>query len=142
MKNKLLVGFSILVLAVFGAVRASAQVDTSDGVGRVSLINGEVSTQRGDSGDWAAAALNQPVVSGDRVSTGGASRTEVQLDYANVLRLGDNSQATIASLTRTQMQIQLGQGLADFSVFKGSEAEVEIDTSNVAVHPARKESWQ
>ena len=39
-----------------------------------------------------------------------SSRTEVQLDYANVLRLGDNSQATIASLTRTQMQIQLGQG--------------------------------
>ena len=139
MKNKLLAGLSILVLAVFGTVRAGAQVDLSEGVGRVSLIHGDVSTQRGDSGDWAAAALNQPVVSGDRVSTGGASRTEVQLDYANVLRLGDNSQATLASLTRTQMQIQLGQGLADFSVFKGSEAEVEIDTPNVAIHPRLKE---
>lgn len=139
MKHKLLVGISILMLALSGAVRASAQVDLSDGVGRVSLIHGDASTQRGDSGDWAAAALNQPVVSGDRVSTGSASRTEVQLDYANVLRLGDNSQATIANLTRSQIQIQLGQGLADFSVFKGTEADVEIDTPNVAVRPLRKD---
>ena len=139
MKSKLLVGLSILVLAVFGTVRAGAQESLSEGVGRVSLIHGDVSTQRGDSGDFAAAALNQPVVSGDKVSTGGASRAEVQLDYANVLRLSDNSQATIAGLTRSQIQVQIGQGLADFSVFKGTEAEVEIDTPNVAVHPLRKD---
>jgi hypothetical protein len=29
--------------------------------------------------------------------------------------------------------------LADFSIFKGTEAEVEIDTPNVAVHPSRKD---
>ncbi|HVO80139.1 MAG TPA: DUF6600 domain-containing protein [Terriglobales bacterium] len=139
MKNRLLVGFSILLLAVFGTVRASAQVDLSEGVGRISLIHGDVSTQRGDSGDWASAALNQPVVSGDRVSTGAASRTEVQLDYANILRLADNTQATIAGLTRSQIQVQIGQGLADFSVFKGSEANIEIDTPNVAVHPSLKD---
>lgn len=139
MKNRLLTGFSILVIALFSALSSSAQADPSSGVARVSLIHGDVSTQRGDSGEWAAAVLNQPVVSGDKISTGDRSRAEVQLDYANILRLGDNSQATIATLDRTHVQIQLGQGLATYNVLKGSEADVEIDTPNVAIHPVLKE---
>jgi hypothetical protein len=139
MKTRLLAGFSILLMTLFGTEYSSAQVELSPGVGRVSLIHGDVSTQRGDSGDWAAAALNQPIVSGDKISTAGRSRTEVQLDYANILRLSDNSQATIATLERTHIQIQLGQGLANFNVLKGSEADVEINTPNVAIRPILKE---
>jgi hypothetical protein len=129
------------VVAAFWLATALAfgQVEVSPGVGRISLIHGDVSTQRGDSGDWAAAALNQPIVSGDQVSTGERSRSEVQLDHANILRLGDSSQAKIATLTRTQIQVQISQGLADFNVFKGSEADVEIDTPNVAIRPNLRE---
>src|SRR5882762_10179092 len=57
----------------------STQKET--GVARISLIHGDVSTQRGDSGDWGSATLNQPVVPGDRVSTNDKSRAEIQLDY-------------------------------------------------------------
>jgi hypothetical protein len=103
------------------------------------MIHGEVSTQRGDSGDWSAAVLNQPVVNGDKVSTGAGGRAEVQLDFANILRLGSNAQANIANFTQKYIQIQLGQGLANYSVFNESEAEPEIDTPNVAVHPAHKD---
>src|SRR5208282_1384471 len=109
---------------------------TDKGVGRVSKIHGDVSTQRGDSGTWSAAILNQPVVNGDKVSTGAAARAEVQLDYANILRLGSNSQASIANFTNKYIQVQVGQGLANYSVFGEAEAEPEIDTPNVAVHPA------
>lgn len=139
MKTRLLIAASILALAMLGVAPASAQVDVSPGVARVSMIHGDVSTQRGDSGDWAAAALNAPIVVGDKISTGDRSRAEVQLDYANILRLSDRSQATIAGLTRTKMQVQLGQGLADFAVFKGTEADVEIDTPNVAIRPPLRE---
>ncbi|MFZ0814061.1 MAG: DUF6600 domain-containing protein, partial [Candidatus Sulfotelmatobacter sp.] len=111
----------------------------NQGVGRVSMIHGDVSTQRGDSGTWSAAILNQPVVNGDKVSTGAGGRAEVQLDYANILRLGSNAQATIANFTQNNIQIQVGQGLANYSVFGESEAEPEIDTPNVAVHPAHKD---
>jgi FecR protein len=106
------------------------------GVARISLIHGDVSTQRGDSGDWSAATLNQPVVTGDKVSTGDGGRAEVQLDFANLLRLGPNSKANIANFTKRNIQIQLGQGIADYVVWKNSEAEPEIDTPNVALHPA------
>jgi len=112
---------------------------TDKGVGRVSMIHGDVSTQRGDSGTWSAAILNQPVVNGDKVSTGAAARAEVQLDYANILRLGSNSQASIANFTNKYIQVQVGQGLANYSVFGEAEAEPEIDTPNVAVHPAHQD---
>src|SRR5437773_2650795 len=117
------------------APEAASQDHPQSGVARISLIHGDVSTQRGDSGDWEAATLNTPVVAGDKVSTGPSSRTEVQLDYANVLRLSDQSQANIATLDRARIQVQLAQGLAFYTVFKGTEANAEIDTPNVALHP-------
>ena len=161
MKSRLIAALTVLGLALFGATNALAQVQVeaevqvqaqaqsqaqaepeenpTAGVARISLIHGNVSTQRGDSGDWAAAALNAPIVNGDKVSTGDRSRAEVQLDFANILRLDGNSQATIAGLTRTQIQVQVGQGTANYDVFKQSEADIEIDTPNVAVHPANKD---
>ncbi|HVA17757.1 MAG TPA: hypothetical protein VMV59_08610, partial [Candidatus Dormibacteraeota bacterium] len=60
-------------------------------VGRLSVVQGDVSMQRGDSGDWVAATVNTPLEAGDRVSTGNGGRAEVQLDYADVIRLDENS---------------------------------------------------
>ncbi len=119
-----------------GGPEGEAPAKTDQGVARVSLMHGDVSTQRGDSGDWSAAVLNQPVMTGDKVSTGDDARTELQLDFANILRLGPNSKANFANLTQKNIQIQLSQGIADFVVSKDSEAEPEIDTPNVSVHPA------
>ena len=141
---------AILYVAVLGLVVAASSLAVADdddngrstgpqpNVARISLIHGDVSMQRSDSGDWAAATVNTPMVRGDQVATGEKSRAEIQLDYANVLRLSSQSQAKIADLTRTRIQVQLGQGYAYYTIFKGSEADVEIDTPNVAVKPLKK----
>src|SRR5882757_3197661 len=139
-RNYLVPVFSLGFLTVL----SSAQVDVSPGVARISMIQGDVSVQRGDTGDWTAAAVNQPLVGGDRISTGANSKTELQLDHANVLRLGNNSQAKIAILEcvqnqRAQIQVQIAQGIAYYTVFKDSEAEVEIDTPNAAIRPTSKD---
>jgi FecR protein len=105
------------------------------GAARISFIRGDVSTQHNGSSDWAAATVNTPVVNGDHISTGQNARAEIQLDHANILRLSDQSTANIVNLSRTQMQLQIGQGLANYEVFKNNEANVEIDTPNVAIHP-------
>jgi hypothetical protein len=122
-----------------GGPSGEAPAKTDQGVARVSLIHGDVSTQRGDSGDWSAAVLNQPVMTGDKVSTGDNARTELQLDFANTFRLGANAKANVANLTHRDIQIQLSQGLANLTVSKQSEAEPEIDTPNVSVHPAHQD---
>jgi hypothetical protein len=122
-----------------GGPTGEGPAKTDQGVGHISMMKGEVSTQRGDSGTWSAAVLNQPVVNGDKVSTGPNSRAEVQLDYANILRLAPNSQANVSNFTHKYIQVQVAQGLATYTVFGESEAEPEIDTPNVGVHPAHKD---
>src|SRR5215469_2689938 len=104
---------------------------------RVSLIQGDVSMQRADTGEWASATINTPLLRGDELATGEKSRAEIQLDYANILRLASRSQAKIADLTRSRIQVQISEGYANYSVFKGGEAQIEIDTPNVSVHPLR-----
>jgi hypothetical protein len=118
----------------------AAQPESS--VARVSFIRGDVSTQRGDSGDWNAATLNTPVMAGDRVSTGPNARAEVQLDYANILRLDQNSAANVSNLSQPQLQVQVGQGIASYSMLKGNQAQVEIDTPNAAVHPLKEGQYR
>ena len=119
-----------------GGPSGEAPASTDQGVARISLIHGDVSTQRGDSGDWSAAALNQPLMTADKVSTAGDARAEIELDFANTLRLGHDTQVNVANLTKKNIQIQLGQGLVTYTVSKDSEAEPEIDTPNVSVHPS------
>jgi hypothetical protein len=104
------------------------------GAARISTINGEVSTMRGDSGEWVAAIVNAPVVGGDTVATAASSRAEVQLDYANVLRMDQNADVKIADLTQKRIQLQVASGIIDYTVFKGTEADAEIDTPNMSVH--------
>src|SRR5437588_265627 len=71
---------------------AEPESDPSRGAARISLLNGEVSVRRGDSGDVVAAAINAPLVTQDRVLTASSSRAEVQFDSANMLRIGSNSE--------------------------------------------------
>jgi hypothetical protein len=119
-----------------GGPEGEEPAKTDQGVARMSLIHGDVSTQRGDSGDWSAAVLNQPVMTGDKVSTADGARAELQLDFANLVRLGPNSKANITNFTHRDIQIQLGQGILNYTISKDSESEPEIDTPNVTVHPS------
>src|SRR5690348_8335216 len=113
------------------------------GVARVSLIHGDVSVQRGDSGDVVTATLNTPLVAGDRVMTGNGSRAEVQLDYANVVRLDENSSIKITDLSRTHIQLQVAQGVVNYSVLDDhADASAEIDSPNVAVHPLERGDYR
>src|SRR5438105_11095800 len=60
----------VVVLAMSGMAVAQApeqSVQLTPGVARVSLIHGDVSMQRGDSGDWVAVTLNTPIVAGDQL---------------------------------------------------------------------------
>jgi hypothetical protein len=110
------------------------------GIARVSLLRGDVSTQRGDSGDWVAITLNTPVMAGDKVSTSPTGSAELQIDNQNMLRLSGHTEADITALIENHIQIQLASGLAQYAILKGSEADVELDTPNVGIHPSRESS--
>src|SRR5665811_313825 len=77
------------------------------GVARISVMNGEVSVRRGDSGEVVAAALNAPLVVEDQLLTGADSRAEVQFDYANMVRLAPMSEVRFPELENQRYQIQV-----------------------------------
>ncbi len=105
------------------------------GVARISLVGGEVTTKRGDSGDWVAARINQPVVEGDSIMTGPGSRVEIQLDYGNLVRLNANSEIAFVSLSTRKFQIRVVSGSIGYSELRDSAADVDIETPLVAVRP-------
>ncbi len=109
------------------------------GAARLSFLQGDVSTQHDGSSDWTAATVNTPVVPGDHISTGPNARAEIQLDYANILRMSGQSTANVVTLNRNQIQLQVGQGLTNYDVLRNGQANIEIDTPNVAVRPAQVE---
>jgi hypothetical protein len=130
----LLITLGLLTLVLLGPQPMKAQDEPAPRVARISLVHGAVSIMRGDSKDWVPATANVSMVRGDAIATGPDSRTELQFDYANVLRLGPGTEVKAAELARTRIQIQVASGLVDFEVFKGTEADVEIDTPNMAIH--------
>src|SRR5579863_7862824 len=55
---------------------------------RVSVVQGSVVVQRGDSGVQTNAVRNAPMLAGDYISTGKTSRAELQFDGYTAVRLG------------------------------------------------------
>jgi hypothetical protein len=128
----------ILSFALVGMLQAPLWANDSDtepalGVARVSLTNGDITLQRGDSGDWIEAPVNTPLVAGDTLATGPASRAEIQLDHSNFLRLGEQSEVYLAELENRRFQIQVTRGLVTYVELHGGEADVALPTWSCTV---------
>lgn len=112
------------------------------GVARLSLINGDVSVKRGDSGDQTAGAVNQPLLAGDRVLTDGSSRAEVQFDASNFIRLGPMTELRLGELTDRRYEAQLATGMLLVRVMRDSDAHLEILTPSVSIRLTRRGSYR
>jgi hypothetical protein len=119
---------------------ARAQADPDDvkrGVARISLMDGDVTVRRGDSGDWVAGVINAPLMTGDQVATAANSRAEVQLDAANALRMGGDASVRIAQLEYDKYQFQVARGTVTYRVLRPTSVNIEVDTQNLAVRPSK-----
>jgi len=112
--------------------------DTSQhGVGRLSLINGSVSLSRGDSAEFTAANMNEPLLTADRVVTGDGSRAEIQFDPGSMIRLAANTEVRMGDLQDHRYLVQITQGTALFRLLHDTEARIDISTPSVSVAPMR-----
>ena len=125
-----------------GNAEPDGQYEPGRAVARLSVVSGDVSLKRGDSGEAVAAAINAPVMADDHVLTSGSSRAEVEFDASNVLRIGPNSDVRFAALDIHAVQIQVGAGTVLFRTLRPSQAQVEVDTPSVGVHPLRPGSYR
>ncbi|MBV8817982.1 MAG: FecR domain-containing protein [Acidobacteriaceae bacterium] len=116
--------------------------DRQRGVARLSIAQGDVNVKRGDSGDLVAAVVNAPLFAQDHVQTSPGSRAEIELDYANVIRLAPNTDVGFADLEYHRYQVQLGEGTIIFRVLRDSDAQTEIDTPSVGLRPTQKGDYR
>jgi hypothetical protein len=112
------------------------------GVARISLVNGDVSVRRGDSGELSAAALNGPLVVNDHLATGQSGRGEIQFDWGNMIRLGPDTEVRLGELEDRRYLVQIATGTTTFRVLRDSGADVEISTPTVSVRPAEPGSYR
>ena len=120
-----------------GQIQPDPQDQPGQPVARLSVINGDVSVRRGDSGDWVAAVVNAPLLTGDAVSVAPNGRAELQLDNAGFVRIGGESEVRISDLQNGRSQIQIARGLITWHSLRDSGMQSEISTPVVAVHPQR-----
>lgn len=116
---------------------AEAEDVPGRGVARISLINGDVSVRRGDSGDIVAAAINAPLLAPDRLLTGTESRAELQFDGSNRLRIAADSELRLAEVEYRRYTIELARGTITWHVANASASDIDISTPSVSIRPVK-----
>lgn len=129
-------GFSRVISLLFGmvicAVAGLASADPPARVGRLSYISGAVSFSPAGEQDWVEAAINRPLIAGDRLWVDAGARAELQVG-SSVVRMGANTSVTLVNLDDRVLQLQLSQGTVAVRVRRlGPRDLVEVDTPNLA----------
>ena len=137
-----LTGAMLSIAGGLTPARAQDPDDLKRGVARISLMNGDVSVRRGDSGDWVVGVINAPLLTGDQVATGPNSRAEVEFDASNLLRLGANGEVRLTQLEYGRMQMEMAKGVMTYRVQRGTGGNVEIDTPSLSVRPSKQGSFR
>jgi hypothetical protein len=108
-------------------------------VARVSLIRGDVSVRRAGRRDWERAALNLPLVEGDRLATGADAHLEIQIDARNFVRVGAYSTLDIVTLRDEGVALSLPEGTASLRLarFDPAREYFEIDAPGTTVAAER-----
>ncbi|HEX8422363.1 MAG TPA: hypothetical protein VF634_03085, partial [Pyrinomonadaceae bacterium] len=118
------------VPAATGALdEEDADYEETARVVRVSLIRGDASLRRAGSKNWEKAALNLPLVEGDRLATGADARLEIQIDARNFVRLGEYSTLDIVTLRDEGVALSVPEGTATLRLanFDNEREYFEID---------------
>ena len=143
-----LLAIAAVLFSAAAPIAARADGATADaasagvGVARISVIQGAVAVQRGDSATPVAAAINAPVLGADYVTTGDGARAEIQFDGSSSVRLGAGVQMRFTHLDTAARELQLAAGTIDLRLLRGTDGRSQIDTPSISVRPQAAGSYR
>src|ERR1700686_4710804 len=127
---------ALLALFALGAAWAE-EGDPPGRVARLSDAEGSVSLQPAGVQEWAAATVNRPLTTGDKLWTDQNSRAELDIGAA-VIRLGPTTGFSFLNLddNTAQMQVTAGTLILRVRDMQGKQT-YQVDTPNIALSPQR-----
>ena len=99
----------LALLASAFAFSAFAQDDPPGRIGRIAWLSGEVLLDDPETGESDAVPLNQPLTSGDIITTQPGARAEIQIG-ASTIRLDANSRLEFDRIDDNQIRVILSEG--------------------------------
>lgn len=105
------------------SVPAPSSGDPQARVGRVSLIDGTVSSHTPDQNAWSYSTLNYPVVSGNSFWTEPGSRAEIQVG-SDAIRMDGATEVDINELDDRGTRIEISQGMVNLHVGNVEPGEI------------------
>ena len=110
-----------------------ANADPPARIARIGYVSGAVSFSPSGESDWARAALNRPLTSGDRLWADARGRAEIQIGGA-IVRVNAGTGLSLLNLDDQIAQLQLTQGTLNVRVRRLERNQVfEVDTPNLAL---------
>jgi len=124
----------ILFAAALVACAAAAYADPPARVGRLNYASGTVSFAPAEAPDqWVQAALNRPLITGDRLWTDNDGRAELHV-ASTAVRMGPQTSLDVLNVDDETLQLRLGQGTTNLRVRHLGRGEIlEIATPSGAV---------
>ena len=120
----------LLTILWAGAARAE---DPPALVGRLAYLEGTVSFHAADQTDWAYAAVNYPVTTGESFWSQPDGRSEIEIG-SSVVRMDNATELDVLHLDAATIQLQLDQGALNYRLVQlAPNQTIEIETPHGAV---------
>lgn len=121
-----------LLAAGVALLAGPALADPPGRVARLAWLSGDASFAPAGESNWYGAAINRPLVTGDRLWTGTDGRVELQLG-SGLLRLDTGTGIELLNLDDQFLQVELAEGVVNLRIDEWGQGEsYEIDTPNLA----------
>lgn len=109
-----------------------AQSDPPARVARLNFVSGPVSMQPAGLDDWAAAEINRPLTTGDRLWAADDGRAELHIG-STAIRLDERTGFSFLNLDDRNVQLQVSQGSLNVRLRRLDDDQTfEIDTPDTA----------
>jgi hypothetical protein len=124
---------ALLLLLALASVARAEESDPATRVARLAQVLGQVSIEPAGLDDWAAAEVNRPLTSGDKLWSDADSRAELGIGSV-VIRLASATGFSFLNLDDHTVQMQVSAGTISVHVRSMEPDEtLEVDTPNIAV---------
>ncbi|MFA6147029.1 MAG: DUF6600 domain-containing protein [bacterium] len=121
--------------SIVGAVLMFPLVSSAELLGamRVNLVQGDVQVKIAETGEWAPASVNMPLVEGDELWVPEGSRAALQTTKGDYVRLDDGTALQILRMDLDSHQFHLSQGRAHILNNAPNRSVLQFDTPDSSI---------